>query len=107
MCPPNKPARLGSGAVGAAATMIWLMGYRDDAAFHFQASFASGRARALKMACEPICECQGPFRTTTSSWALPAAGRSAEVGEEEQQSSAVVFVAPRPGLEPCSPLRSP
>lgn len=48
-----------SDVVGAAATMKWLMGYRDDAAFHFQASFASYRARTIRMACDPSCECQG------------------------------------------------
>src|SRR6266576_2179565 len=47
-----------SGVVGAAATMKWLMGYHDDAAFHFQASFASGRARTLSMACDSGCDCQ-------------------------------------------------
>jgi hypothetical protein len=47
-----------SGVVGAAATMKWLMGYREDASFHFQQSFASGRGRVLKMVCDPGCECQ-------------------------------------------------
>jgi hypothetical protein len=52
-----------SGVVGAAATMKWLMGYRNDAACHFQASFASARARTLKMACDPRCDCQAAGRT--------------------------------------------
>jgi len=47
-----------SGVVGAAAMMKWLMGYREEAAFHFQQSFASGRGLRLKMVCDHDCECQ-------------------------------------------------
>ena len=47
-----------SGVVGAAATMRWLMGYREQADLHFQHSFASGRARRLTMSCDSGCECR-------------------------------------------------
>src|SRR5690242_6062075 len=47
-----------SGLVGAAATMRWLMGYRDGADLHFQHSFGSGRARTLRMRCDPGCDCR-------------------------------------------------
>lgn len=47
-----------SGVAGAAATMRWLMGYRDGADLHFQHSFESGRGRKLEMRCEPDCGCQ-------------------------------------------------
>lgn len=46
-----------SGVVGAAATMKWLMGYSEGASFHFQHSFASGRARRITMKCDPGCDC--------------------------------------------------
>jgi hypothetical protein len=46
-----------SGVAGAAATMKWLMGYSERASFHFQHSFASGRARRITMKCDPGCDC--------------------------------------------------
>jgi hypothetical protein len=55
-----------SGVVGAAATMRWLMGYREEADLHFQHSFASGRARTLAMTCDPGCDCRAQAGRRTS-----------------------------------------
>jgi hypothetical protein len=46
-----------AGVVGAAATMKYLMGYRDDSG-HYQQSFQSGRGRWLSLKCDPDCECR-------------------------------------------------
>jgi hypothetical protein len=73
-----------SGVVGAAETMKWLMGHRHPDSLHFQKSFESSRSRALKMKCDPSCECQSFMpQLTVSRSAIKLTG----MGEGHEKES--------------------